>query len=93
MVSVAFAQGSFNLQDFYIVANGSLKFMLQLNKISDIFLLQVYVLNPKQDLHGLGFDPYKHAPEFRGMYLKVYQVSAYFMIAAMQLYFKCSFLF
>ncbi|KAJ4877480.1 G patch domain-containing protein TGH [Raphanus sativus] len=25
----------------------------------------VYVLNPKQDLHGLGFDPYKHAPEFR----------------------------
>ncbi|XP_061365176.1 G patch domain-containing protein TGH isoform X2 [Gastrolobium bilobum] len=26
----------------------------------------VYVLNPKQDLYGLGFDPYKHAPEFRG---------------------------
>ncbi|CAB4281217.1 unnamed protein product [Prunus armeniaca] len=25
----------------------------------------VYVLYPKQDLHGLGFDPYKHAPEFR----------------------------
>nr|XP_023874748.1 G patch domain-containing protein TGH-like isoform X1 [Quercus suber]POE83129.1 g patch domain-containing protein tgh [Quercus suber] len=25
----------------------------------------VYVRNPKQDLHGLGFDPYKHAPEFR----------------------------
>lgn len=25
----------------------------------------VYVLNPKQDLYGLGFDPYKHAPEFR----------------------------
>ncbi|CAM8933936.1 unnamed protein product [Rhodiola kirilowii] len=25
----------------------------------------VYVLNPKQDLHGLGFDPFKHAPEFR----------------------------
>ncbi|KAF3437303.1 hypothetical protein FNV43_RR20056 [Rhamnella rubrinervis] len=25
----------------------------------------VDVLNPKQDLHGLGFDPYKHAPEFR----------------------------
>lgn len=25
----------------------------------------VYVINPKQDLHGLGFDPYKHAPEFR----------------------------
>ncbi|KAJ3692470.1 hypothetical protein LUZ60_012820 [Juncus effusus] len=25
----------------------------------------VFVLNPKQDLHGLGFDPYKHAPEFR----------------------------
>ncbi|XP_023000780.1 G patch domain-containing protein TGH [Cucurbita maxima] len=25
----------------------------------------VYVINPKQDLHGLGFDPFKHAPEFR----------------------------
>lgn len=25
----------------------------------------VYVLNPKQDLYGLGFDPYEHAPEFR----------------------------
>lgn len=25
----------------------------------------VYVLYPKQDLHGLGFDPFKHAPEFR----------------------------
>ncbi|EOA19907.1 hypothetical protein CARUB_v10000157mg [Capsella rubella] len=25
----------------------------------------VYVLNPKQDLHGLGFDPFNHAPEFR----------------------------
>ncbi|CAI9113449.1 OLC1v1014053C1 [Oldenlandia corymbosa var. corymbosa] len=25
----------------------------------------VYVINPKQDLHGLGYDPYKHAPEFR----------------------------
>jgi G patch domain-containing protein 1 len=27
----------------------------------------VYVLHPKQDLHGLGFDPFKHAPEFRGI--------------------------
>lgn len=27
------------------------------------------MLNPKQDLYGLGFDPYKHAPEFRGMFL------------------------
>lgn len=26
----------------------------------------MYVLNPKQDLHGLGYDPFKHAPEFRG---------------------------
>ncbi|KAG9450029.1 hypothetical protein H6P81_009994 [Aristolochia fimbriata] len=25
----------------------------------------VFVLNPKQDLHGLGFDPFRHAPEFR----------------------------
>ncbi|XP_028753723.1 G patch domain-containing protein TGH isoform X2 [Neltuma alba] len=25
----------------------------------------VYILSPKQDLYGLGFDPYKHAPEFR----------------------------
>ncbi|CAH9143880.1 unnamed protein product [Cuscuta epithymum] len=24
-----------------------------------------FVLNPKQDLYGLGYDPYKHAPEFR----------------------------
>ncbi|GAV83575.1 Surp domain-containing protein/DUF1604 domain-containing protein [Cephalotus follicularis] len=24
-----------------------------------------FVLNPKQDLHGLGYDPFKHAPEFR----------------------------
>ncbi|CAJ1944308.1 unnamed protein product [Sphenostylis stenocarpa] len=30
-----------------------------------IVMCDVYVLNPKQDLHGLGFDPYKHAPEFR----------------------------
>ncbi|KAL2338275.1 hypothetical protein Fmac_012721 [Flemingia macrophylla] len=27
----------------------------------------VFVLNPKEDLYGLGFDPYKHAPEFREM--------------------------
>lgn len=27
---------------------------------------QVYVLNPKQDFHGLGYDPFEHAPEFRG---------------------------
>ncbi|WOG96350.1 hypothetical protein DCAR_0415685 [Daucus carota subsp. sativus] len=25
----------------------------------------VYVLKPKQDMHGLGFDPFKDAPEFR----------------------------
>ncbi|PIN18438.1 putative RNA binding protein, contains G-patch domain [Handroanthus impetiginosus] len=25
-----------------------------------------YVLNPKQDLYGLGYDPFKQAPEFRG---------------------------
>ena len=30
-------------------------------------VLQVYVLNPKQNLYGLGYDPFKHAPEFRGM--------------------------
>lgn len=29
-------------------------------------IVPVYVLNPKHDLHGLGFDPFKHAPEFRG---------------------------
>ena len=29
-------------------------------------LWQVYAVTPKQDLHGLGFDPYKNAPEFRG---------------------------
>lgn len=27
--------------------------------------IPVFVLNPKQDLHGLGYDPFKHAPEFR----------------------------
>ncbi|XP_022735993.1 G patch domain-containing protein TGH isoform X2 [Durio zibethinus] len=27
--------------------------------------LPVFVINPKQDLHGLGYDPFKHAPEFR----------------------------
>ncbi|GFS40713.1 SWAP (Suppressor-of-White-APricot)/surp domain-containing protein [Actinidia rufa] len=31
----------------------------------DMLLCQVYVLNPKQNLHGLGYDPFKHAPEFR----------------------------
>ncbi|XP_043717423.1 G patch domain-containing protein TGH isoform X2 [Telopea speciosissima] len=25
----------------------------------------VFVLDPKQDMHGLGYDPFKHAPEFR----------------------------
>ncbi|KAF5730239.1 putative RNA binding protein [Tripterygium wilfordii] len=25
----------------------------------------LFVLNPKQDLHGLGYDPFNHAPEFR----------------------------
>ncbi|KAL6006939.1 hypothetical protein ACLOJK_032435 [Asimina triloba] len=25
-----------------------------------------FVLNPKQEMHGLGYDPFKHAPEFRG---------------------------
>lgn len=40
--------------------------LLDLLCVSHLFL-QVYVLYPKQDLHGLGFDPYKHAPEFRGM--------------------------
>lgn len=29
-------------------------------------LYKVFVLNPKQDLYGLGYDPFKHAPEFRG---------------------------
>ncbi|KAI4305478.1 hypothetical protein L6164_028843 [Bauhinia variegata] len=29
------------------------------------YLQEVYVLNPKQHLYGLGFDPYKNAPEFR----------------------------
>ncbi|KAJ8452214.1 hypothetical protein Cgig2_006019 [Carnegiea gigantea] len=29
--------------------------------------LPVYVRQPKQDLYGLGYDPYKHAPEFREM--------------------------
>lgn len=29
----------------------------------------MYVLKPKQDLYGLGYDPFKQAPEFRGMLL------------------------
>lgn len=32
-----------------------------------LFTVQVYVRQPKQDRYGLGYDPYKHAPEFRGM--------------------------
>jgi G patch domain-containing protein 1 len=31
--------------------------------------IPIFVINPKKDLHGLGFDPYKNAPEFRGMLL------------------------
>ncbi|CAK9869086.1 unnamed protein product, partial [Sphagnum jensenii] len=27
--------------------------------------IDIFVMNPKKDLHGLGFDPYKNAPEFR----------------------------
>lgn len=34
---------------------------------SNAYLFQEYVLQPKQDLYGLGYDPYKHAPEFRGI--------------------------
>ncbi|KAI3970966.1 hypothetical protein MKX01_024613 [Papaver californicum] len=35
---------------------------------NDVFISQstpVFVLNPKQDMYGLGFDPFRHAPEFR----------------------------
>lgn len=28
--------------------------------------VQDFVMNPKKDLFGLGFDPFKNAPEFRG---------------------------
>lgn len=28
--------------------------------------VQDFVINPKKDLFGLGFDPFKNAPEFRG---------------------------
>lgn len=28
---------------------------------------QNFVMNPKKDLYGLGFDPFKDAPEFRGI--------------------------
>ena len=37
------------------------------DSVSHSMNVQVYVLHPKQDLHGLGFDPFKHAPEFRGI--------------------------
>ncbi|KAI4345970.1 hypothetical protein L6164_013054 [Bauhinia variegata] len=41
------------------------------------YLQEVYVLNPKQNLYGLGFDPYKNAPEFRGMLFRdLFLVSA-----------------
>uniref|UniRef100_A0A0E0AA12 G patch domain-containing protein TGH homolog n=1 Tax=Oryza glumipatula TaxID=40148 RepID=A0A0E0AA12_9ORYZ len=36
----------------------------------------VYVLHPKQDLHGLGFDPFKHAPEFKGQYAPGFGIGA-----------------
>ncbi|KAA8541144.1 hypothetical protein F0562_025110 [Nyssa sinensis] len=39
--------------------------MAEAEIMSFLSILQVYVLNPKQDLHGLGYDPFKHAPEFR----------------------------
>ncbi|KAK9748186.1 hypothetical protein RND81_02G042100 [Saponaria officinalis] len=32
---------------------------------TDSQITPVFVRQPKQDLHGLGYDPYKHAPEFR----------------------------
>ncbi|URE29360.1 hypothetical protein MUK42_17224 [Musa troglodytarum] len=35
-----------------------------------------YVLQPKQDLYGLGYDPYKHAPEFRGKYAPGFGIGA-----------------
>lgn len=59
MDSLAIISSKWILKDSTL--NGSKECLWQL------FLLQVYVRNPKQDLHGLGFDPYKHAPEFRGM--------------------------
>lgn len=37
------------------------------------YLSQAYVVNPKQDLHGLGYDPFKQAPEFRGMSLSGFE--------------------
>lgn len=40
---------------------------LKLMAFSLLFNFQVYVINPKRDSYGLGFDPFKHAPEFRGM--------------------------
>jgi hypothetical protein len=36
------------------------------------------VLHPKQDLHGLGYDPFKHAPEFRGSVLYDKLLSVFF---------------
>ncbi|KAL9239429.1 hypothetical protein vseg_013752 [Gypsophila vaccaria] len=32
---------------------------------TDSQITPIFVRQPKQDLHGLGYDPYKHAPEFR----------------------------
>uniref|UniRef100_A0A5B7CE04 Putative G patch domain-containing protein 1 n=1 Tax=Davidia involucrata TaxID=16924 RepID=A0A5B7CE04_DAVIN len=47
--------------------NGDLENVMELPTDDNRFSQStpVYVLNPKQDLHGLGYDPFKHAPEFR----------------------------
>lgn len=31
-----------------------------------LFAVQEFVLHPKTDVYGLGFDPLKNAPEFKG---------------------------
>lgn len=54
-----------------LISRNSLLTIIIFSKVENIsnivVCMQVYVLNPKQDLHGLGYDPFKHAPEFRGI--------------------------
>lgn len=46
-----------------------MKFVLSMHCVDILPLddVQAFVMNPKKDLYGLGFDPFKDAPEFRGM--------------------------
>jgi hypothetical protein len=53
-----------------------------INMVLDKLLMdgsQAFVMNPKKDLYGLGFDPFKDAPEFRGK-ITIFLVSIFVSI-------------